>query len=107
MARCWGAAGFMSDAAYKKMNQLMRADRKAAAARERDKIAALSNQDIQKIMARVIRTRAADCGSVTRQDFLQAGIPEHRIDKNRDAAFRLARQQEPKLDAMGSAPCAA
>lgn len=105
--RCWGAVGFMSAAAYKKANELMRAVRKAADDRERAEIAALSNQDIQKIMARRIRERAAACGSVTEQDFTQAGVPTHRIKKNLDAAMRLARKQEPKLDAMLRQPCAA
>lgn len=84
------------------MDAFLRQANREARARERATIAALSNQDIQKIMARVLVQRTTACGSVTRQDFHQAGVPDHRIDKNRAAAFALARRREPKLDAMGA-----
>jgi hypothetical protein len=100
--RAFGARGFVSQEQLNRTKAFVAARRAERNARERSEIAALSNLDIQKIMARKIVEAAAARGSVSRYDFVQAGIPEHRIDKNRDAAFRLARRQEPKLDAMGA-----
>lgn len=97
---CWGARGYVSPEQLKRTDRELAAMRRERRAQERARIAALSNQDIQKIMARVIVARAAASGIVLRLDFHQAGIPEHRIDNNRDAATRLARREEPRLDAM-------
>lgn len=105
--RAFGARGYVSDGQKKSMDAFLRQCRRAADDRLRAEIRALSNQDIQKIMARKIVEAATNRASVMRADFIQAGIPDHRIDKNRDAAFRLARTIEPKLDAIGAMPCAA
>jgi hypothetical protein len=99
--RAFGARGYLSPEQLKKMNAFLAQCRRDRQVRMRAQIAALSDLDIRKIMASVLVIRAAASGSVERADFLRAGIPDHRIDKNRDAAFRLARKLEPKLDAMG------
>lgn len=102
MPRYFGARGCVSQEQLKRSDAYYRLLARKRRAKERAEIAALSNQDIQKIMARQIVDGATKRGSVSRLDFLQAGVPEHRIDSNRDAAFRLARLAEPKLDAMGA-----
>jgi hypothetical protein len=66
----------------------------------RKEIRRLSDSDVADLMADKIVARARDQGTVERQDFHQAGIPDDRIDANRDAAFARARRREPKLDAM-------
>src|SRR4051812_24635893 len=98
--RAFGARGCVSDDQLKRSRAMIAQARAARRQKERAEIAALSNLDIQKIMARKMIEAAAARGSIVRADFHQAGIPDHRIDQNRDAAFRLARKQEPKLDAM-------
>src|SRR4051794_7618231 len=103
--RAFGARGYVTPQQLKKTERFLAASRRQ---KEREKIAALSDQDIVTIMARVITTRAAATaaagGQVARIDFHQAGIPDHRIDKNFDAAMRLARRQDPKLDGMVKQP---
>jgi hypothetical protein len=61
-----------------------------------------TDSDTVSLMAGKIIQRAQDCGTVAREDFRQAGIPEDMIDLHRDAAFAMARRREPKLDAMGA-----
>jgi hypothetical protein len=105
--RAFGARGCVSPEQLKRTNTFLAVCRKAKRDKERALIAALSNQDIQKIMARIVIESAVARTSVSREDLKRAGIPEHRIDNNFDAAMRLARMTEPKLDAMLAQPCAA
>lgn len=100
--RAFGAKGHVSKEQLNRDNAYFRQLTRKRRERERAEIATLSNQDIQKIMARRIVEGAVQRSSVCELDFKQAGIPAHRIQKNIDAAFRLARQMEPKLDAMGA-----
>lgn len=102
MVRYFGARECVSKEKLARDNAYFRQLARLRRQRERDQIAALSNQDIQKIMARKIVEGAVNRASVSALDFKQAGIPEHRIEKNLAAAFRLARQLEPRLDAMGA-----
>jgi hypothetical protein len=81
----------------------IRALAKARRERERERIARLSDRDIQLIMARKITEAAAQRGEVQRRDFHQAGIPDARIDANFDPAMALARRRDTALDAMGAA----
>lgn len=103
MARYFGARGGVSPQQRKKMDDFLAQTRRELQAQERDRIARLSDKDIQKIAARKIVEAVRRGGTVSRIDLIQGGIPEHRIDANRDAAFALARRIEPKLDAMGAA----
>lgn len=102
--RAFGARGCVSPEMLKRTDRFLAKCRRDTREKMRSEIAALSDFDIRKIMARVLVARAAATGSVERADFLRAGIPDHRIDKNRDAAFVLARRLDPKLDAMGATP---
>lgn len=105
--RCFGARGYVSQEQLKRTERLVRSMRQAQRGRERARIAALSNQDIARIMARTIVERVRAAASVEIADFLRAGIPVHRIEKNRDAAMRQARKLDPSLDAILSMPVSA
>lgn len=100
--RAFGARGFVSEASLQRTRAFLAQCRAKRREKDRAIIVALSDLDIAKIMARVIVEATVARGAVCLDDFKQAGIPEHRIAKNRDAAFRLARKREPKLDAIGA-----
>lgn len=104
--RAFGARGFVSPEQLKRSAAVLKKYRRQRQDQQRAEIAALSNKDIQTIMARAAIAAMTARGSVSREDFHQAGIPNHRIDQNFDAAMRQARLQEPKLDAMRGASCA-
>jgi hypothetical protein len=91
----------------KRMDAYLRECRRIANATKRAEIRALSDRDIQKMMARVIIGAAIERGCVIMKDFFNKGLPEHRLKKNKDAAFRLARRIYPKLDEIGDMPWAA
>jgi hypothetical protein len=105
--RAFGARGYVSPEQLKKTASLVRALRRDRVKRERQRIAALSNQDIARIMARTIVERVRAAAAVEMADFLRAGIPAHRIEKNRDAAMRQARKLDPSIDQALAMPVAA
>lgn len=70
----------------------------------RPEIRRLTDADAVALMSAKIAERTRACGAVERADFLQAGIPDHLITANLDAAFARARRLEPKLDAMAATP---
>jgi hypothetical protein len=74
--------------------------RELKADRERERIARLTRNDAASIMARIIATRTLQCGQVSREDFLQGGIPADFIDEALPKAFARARAREPRLDRM-------
>ncbi|MBV9549822.1 MAG: hypothetical protein JO256_09145 [Alphaproteobacteria bacterium] len=106
--RAFGARGFVSQEQLKRdaamIAAMRRERRKRDIARERERIAALSNPDIVKIMARAIVEAVRAGRAVEKSDMTRAGVPEHRIAPNRDAAMRAARRIEPRLDHMARQP---
>lgn len=102
--RAFGARGYVSREQLKRTDAIVRSMRRAQRQRERARIAALSNKDIALIMARTIVERVRAAASVEIADFLRAGIPQHRIENNRDAAMRQARKLDPSLDANLAMP---
>lgn len=101
--RAFGARGYVSQQQLERTNRILAEMRREQREKERAEIAALSDRDIQKIMARKIIERAPS-GSIFEHDMIQAGIPQHRIASNQDGAMRLARRQCPRLDAILSQP---
>lgn len=88
---------------------VQRAEREDERARRRQRdnrgeIRKLTDSDIAQLMAGKIVEAARARAEVDVRDMLQAGIPEARIEANRDAAFARARRIEPRLDAMMVAP---
>lgn len=79
----------------------LEADLRRAA--QRPAIRELTGRDAVALMAAKIVERSRAAGEVAREDFRQAGIPDHLIEANRDAAFARARRIEPNLDAMAGA----
>lgn len=57
-------------------------------------------------MAGAIVEAARQRGCVSESDFQRAGVPARLIEPNREAALAVARQLEPRLDAMLSAGAA-
>lgn len=94
--RYWGARGYAKETKEQKRDRAIL--RQAAI---RDRIARLTDNDAASIMGRVLAERATS-GSVSRDDFKRAGIPDSKIDALLDLAFVRARAREPLLDQMGA-----
>lgn len=88
--RIWGARGSVSPEQIKKTKRHLAKCRGDQNIKRRAQIAALSNKDIQIIMADVIVDAITARGHVAAHDFANAGLPAHRLEANKAAAIAKA-----------------